>query len=86
MTNKFADNADEEDAKTILQQFSIRRFCQSNNPFTPPFYCLQLIRPENQRHLEIQGDSVNVFADADNDDNVIVCLNDEPAHHHRRRE
>lgn len=76
MTNKFADNADEEDAKTILQQFSIRRYCQSNNPFTPPFYCLQLIRPENQRHLEIQGDSVNAFADNDNDSNVIVCLNE----------
>lgn len=76
LTNKFSSNADEEDAKIILQQFSIKRYTTFHNPFTSPFFCLQLIRPDNQRHLETQVSRVSAFADADDDDNIVVCLNE----------
>jgi hypothetical protein len=67
MGNKFSTNPDEEDAKTILQQFSIRRFIMSQ-PSCDPLFCLQLIRPENRRHLEIE--------DPDSDKELVVCLNE----------
>ena len=76
LTNKFSLNPDEEDAKIILQQFSIKRYTTYHNPFTSPFFCLQLIRPDNQRHLETQISHVSAFADVDNDDNIVVCLNE----------
>ena len=60
LTNKFCDNPDAEDSKTILQQFSIQRYIDKitgemeANAITVtamPFFCTQLIRPENRRHL-----------------------------------
>ena len=67
MGNKFSVNADEEDAKTILQHFSIRRYIRSKST-TDPLFCLQLIRPENRRHLAIE--------DPDADKELVVCLNE----------
>ena len=67
MGNKFSVNADEEDAKTILQHFSIRRFIRSKSS-NDPLFCLQLIRPENRRHLAIE--------DPDADKELVVCLNE----------
>lgn len=68
MGNKFSSVPDEEDARTILQQFSIRRFISStlNND---PLFCLQLIRPENRRHLANDDNS-------DNERELVVCLNE----------
>lgn len=95
-------HADEEDAKTILQQLSIKRFIaatcrtpsghlfagnaltntlmasslvplgqgQSGSGPMDTLYCLQLIRPENQRHL-----AVNVTETTD-ENVVIVCFNE----------
>ena len=60
LTNKFCDNPDAEDSKTILQQFSIQRYVDKISAETEangiavtsvPFFCTQLIRPENRRHL-----------------------------------
>lgn len=48
MTNKFSADADEEDAKTILQQFSIQRFLRLNSrdkSESKSLFCMQLIRP-----------------------------------------
>jgi hypothetical protein len=67
MGNKFSSNPDEEDAKTILQQFSIKRFIQSSQ-LSDPLFCLQLIRPENRRHLSSE--------DPDGDKQLVVCLNE----------
>ena len=67
MGNKFSINADEEDAKTILQHFSIRRYIRSKS-MVDPLFCLQLIRPENRRHLAIE--------DPDADKELVVCLNE----------
>lgn len=67
MGNKFSSNPDEEDAKTILQQFSIRRFITSTQSCDQVF-CLQLIRPENRRHLSSE--------DPDSDKELVVCLNE----------
>jgi hypothetical protein len=98
MANKFSVHADEEDAKTILQQLSIKRYvatCMSNQgpslvagnalanaiiantqlavsatPSQAMLYCLQLIRPENQRHLATNASETT-------DENVVVvCFNE----------
>ena len=68
MGNKFSVNADEEDAKTILQHFSIRRYIRTTSDIADPLFCLQLIRPENRRHLAIE--------DPDADKELVVCLNE----------
>jgi hypothetical protein len=67
MGNKFCSNPDEEDAQTILRLFSIRRYTSATK-LSDPLYCLQLIRPENRRHLTQQG--------MDQDKEVVVCLNE----------
>jgi len=76
LANKFAVNADTEDTITILKNFSVKRYCHIHNVFSQPFFCLQLIRPENQRHLETESGGVSVFTDSDNDSNIIVCVNE----------
>jgi hypothetical protein len=69
LTNKFSSNPDEEDAKSILLSMSIKRYialferCEM-------LYCMQLIRPENRRHLA--SDDVNGI----NDNDLVVCLNE----------
>ena len=69
MTNKFSDDADKEDAKTILQQLSIKQYIQLLENAKMPLFVLQLIRPENRRHLPNLGD--------DHDDGLmLVCLNE----------
>jgi uncharacterized membrane protein YgcG len=52
MTNKFSLNPDEEDSKTILEQFSIQKYIRlHSSSLSTPLFCIQLIRPENKRHL-----------------------------------
>jgi hypothetical protein len=69
MTNKFSSNPDEEDAKSILLNLSIKRYLASfNRPNM--LYCMQLLRPENKRHL-----SANDFNDL-NENDLVVCLNE----------
>lgn len=68
MTNKFTKVPDEEDSKTILQQFSICRFL-ANYPLSKPLFSLQLIRPENQRHFASKFDGTN-------ERNIILCVNE----------
>lgn len=65
MCHKFSGVPDEEDAKTILQQFSIRRYIVTRNPRMKTFFCIQLVRPENRRHLTTSnndGGSVDMVA------------------------
>ena len=68
MGNKFSTKPDEDDAKTILQQFSLRRYIESAATEKEPLFCLQLIRPENRRHLGAQED--------DDSKEIVVCLNE----------
>eukprot|EP01031_Cornospumella_fuschlensis_P036437 gene36437-44200_t len=69
MTNKFAANPDEEDAKSILLNLSIKRYL-SYYDREGMLYCTQLIRPENRRHL-----SKNDANELDEND-LVVCLNE----------
>ena len=68
MSNKFSMNPDEEDSKTILQQFSIRNYANQEPTFKAQFF-IQLIRPENKRHF--QGDN-----SSGNSNDHIICLNE----------
>jgi hypothetical protein len=72
LTNKFASNPDEEDAKTILQQFSIQRFIRlhSLNTAMDIMHISQLIRPENRRHL------VTSEKDGHSGQDLVICLNE----------
>jgi voltage-gated potassium channel Kch len=69
LSNKFALSPDEEDSKSILINLSIKRYISS---FHRPkmFYCLQLLRPENKRHL-----TKSQTGDIDDHD-LVVCLNE----------
>jgi potassium large conductance calcium-activated channel subfamily M alpha protein 1 len=69
MTNKFSTDPDQEDAKTILQQFSILRYLRVNSPSSSAFFCSQLIRPENKRQLAVNQQDVK-------DNFIVVCLNE----------
>jgi hypothetical protein len=69
MGNKFSLKPDEDDARTILQYFSIQRFLRTQSHHVEPLYCMQLIRPENRRHL---GTTVT---DEDRQE-IIICLNE----------
>jgi potassium large conductance calcium-activated channel subfamily M alpha protein 1 len=71
MTNKFSANPDEEDAKTILQQFSIKKFlAQDEWKANAAVFCMQLVRPENRRHLV--GNTSNEDVQSD----LVVCMNE----------
>jgi hypothetical protein len=80
MTNKFTAMPDEEDAKNILQSLSIHRYleaeAESRNGLDfkysddPKTCCMQLIRPDNLRHLN--GDDANMF---NKEKSLVVCLN-----------
>jgi len=72
MTNKFSSKPDEEDAKTILQQFSIKRYMVQNDPSLQPLFCMQLIRPENRRHLVGGGAKKGDVSSTD----LVICLNE----------
>lgn len=71
MGNKFSTKPDEDDAKTILQFFSIQRYLRSqpHQHHFDPLYCMQLIRPDNKRHL---GEKAT---DEDSSE-IIICLNE----------
>jgi hypothetical protein len=66
LTNKFSSSPDDEDAKTILQQVSIQRYINFRVQNAGTMYCMQLLRPENRRH--IVPDEKNT--------NRVVCLNE----------
>ena len=54
MTDKFSTNPDEQDSKSILQEFTIRRYIVSKmQSVCDVMFFMQLIRPENKRHLVI---------------------------------
>lgn len=69
VTNKFSANPDEEDAKALLHHLSIVRYCNSSVTRRQQTFCLQLIRPENQRHLP-------PVAKNSKKDIIVVCLNE----------
>ena len=69
MANKFTPDPDQEDARAILQQYSIKRYIAMKKPKQPPKFQMQLIRVENLRHLRSGQD--DEFAK----DDVVVCLN-----------
>jgi hypothetical protein len=70
MGNKFSVDPDVEDAKSILQQFSIQRYIKNSPIMEEPLYCMQLIRPENKKHVT----SVGMVNDIDKE--IIICLNE----------
>lgn len=76
LTNKFSAIPDEEDAKIILQQFSIQRYLRLYSAsYRRSLFCLQLIRPENKRHLATASVVGGAVAGAGHQ-NLIVCLNE----------
>ena len=69
MTNKFSSDPDEEDAKSILLNLSIKRYLAFFNKLNT-LYCMQLLKPENKRHLV--SDDFNGL----NKNDLVVCLNE----------
>jgi hypothetical protein len=84
LANKFTSRADEEDARTILQWLSIKRFsaatkaalelvaAPSAETCGSGSFCLQLIRPENQRHI----DANEIGKVKKTDSSIVICLNE----------
>jgi hypothetical protein len=72
MCHKFSGNPDEEDAKTILQQFSIRRYILTRSPTQKTLFCMQLVRPENRRHLT----TTSAGASSENSSDIVACMNE----------
>ena len=72
MTNKFAEDPDQEDAKTILQQFCLKKFVMRERSSVKPLFAIQLIRPENRRHLV---DSSSIEGEKPKED-IVLCLNE----------
>jgi potassium large conductance calcium-activated channel subfamily M alpha protein 1 len=84
LTDKFSTQPFEQDAKTILQQFSIERYInhrrhfhsaeqgkdESTTPNVPVQFCTEVIRAENRKHLA----PADAFDDGNR--NVVVCLNE----------
>jgi hypothetical protein len=70
MTNKFSDKPDEEDAKTILVSLSMKRYMLSVVG-SSPLFCMQLIRPQNLRHLNRSDDPDESASSSQ----LVVCIN-----------
>lgn len=73
LTNKFSAFPDEEDAKSILQYMSVKRYMESyhSNHFLQ-LNSLQLIRKENRKHLsKLALDDL-----AENEAQLVICLNE----------
>jgi hypothetical protein len=67
MANKFAIRADEEDAKTVLQALSVRKFIERSSADVVAKYHLQIIKSENCRLVP---------ANNTKNKSVVVCMND----------
>jgi hypothetical protein len=72
MSNKFTEDPDNEDAKIILQQLSIKKFVMSDIKLEKPLIAMQLTRPENQRYLI---DSTGIEGGKPKED-IVLCLNE----------
>ncbi|KAJ1437251.1 hypothetical protein B484DRAFT_392857, partial [Ochromonadaceae sp. CCMP2298] len=72
MSNKFSRKADEEDAKSILLKLSIKRYVKT---FKAPrqLFCLQLIRPQNKKHLGQDEHELGIGADQRD---LNICLSE----------
>jgi voltage-gated potassium channel Kch len=82
ITNKFSYNMDEEDARIILLNMSLKKYLAnyrlSNNPYPEEednrlnnsLFCLQLNRRENRRHL--YDDDFHEMIDND----LVICFNE----------
>ena len=75
MTNKFSEKPDEEDAKSILLNLSIKRYVASFN-LPPKLFCLQLIRPQNRKHLGRDAYTSNTSSNSTGCEDLVVCLNE----------
>jgi hypothetical protein len=76
MCHKFSANPDEEDAKTILQQFSIRRYILTRSPTQDTLFCMQLVRPENRRHLTASMSSSSNGVSDNSSQDIVACMNE----------
>jgi hypothetical protein len=72
MSDKFSSMPDNEDAKNILQNLSILRYLGVGDAAVAqkPTCCMQLLRPDNLRHL--QGEEII----SSKEDCLVVCLNE----------
>lgn len=75
MTNKFSEKPDEEDAKSILLNLSIKRYVASFN-LPPKLFCLQLIRPQNRKHLGRDAYTSITSSNSTGCEDLVVCLNE----------
>lgn len=79
LSNKFTGDADEEDAKIVLQYLSFKRYLQtwrvlnqrSKNKKTEKFqyFCVQLLKPENKPHLAVAFEKSN-------SQDLVICMNE----------
>ena len=90
MTNKFTNNPDTEDAKIILERFSIKRYITFKHKNNNPLFYVQIILPENKKHLttNLKDSNRNNNANNNNSNNsdinnnngddrdLIICLNE----------
>jgi len=68
MTNKFSTRPDDEDAKTILLSLSIRRYISQYLNVNHKLLCMQLICPQNRKHLNTASDQSYT--------ELVVCVNE----------
>ena len=76
---KYCDAPDEEDAKVILQQLNITRFVSMDHTNNMPVFCMQLIRPENRRHLDSNRAKLMAVAldkGTERKDDLVVCISE----------
>jgi hypothetical protein len=76
---KYCDSPDEEDAKVILQQLNITRFVSMGHTSNMPVFCMQLIRPENRRHLDANRAKLVALAldnGTERKDDLVVCISE----------
>ena len=71
MTNKFSTAPDEDDANTILLSLSIKRYIASFG-VEPKQFCMQLVRPQNRKHLPTHSDEGSDQSSKD----LLVCINE----------
>ena len=77
MSDKFSHFPDEEDAKSILQNLSIKRFLSYQiKENASLMYCMQLIRPENRKHIDVDGAQAMEHAMQTDEHSVVVCINE----------
>lgn len=76
MTNKFSTAPDEDDANTILLSLSIKRYIASFGVDSSKQFCMQLVRPQNRKHLPTHSDESSSDQQQQSSKDLLVCINE----------